>query len=242
MPGQQIPGVLSLAPAVHLAGEDSDATIDRLELRSARRALGLLKGKLGRARLLEVVQDEVSLGDAFLREHVQRSDGQQTTGTTTLRAYGISAAQFTFWLMQAFGREDVLVAAHPEHYSIHSEADGLVHIVETLGDHVCSFFLREWDDSAITGQDLLAAGDGATDARRSHLVLDDGTVVGTIATSFEEAPDGFTAHLSVSLPRTCGPAVIDQHLEHFAVEFRNWILTAAAEQSPPQTVTQSGHN
>jgi glycine cleavage system regulatory protein len=42
-------------------------------------------------------------------------------------------------------------------------------------------------------------------------------------------PDGFTAQLSVTLPATCAPAVINQHLEHFAVEFRTWILRAANE-------------
>jgi hypothetical protein len=33
----------------------------------------------------------------------------------------------------------------------------------------------------------------------------------------------------VTLPETAGPEVIEQHLEHFAVEYRNWILAAAAE-------------
>jgi hypothetical protein len=37
------------------------------------------------------------------------------------------------------------------------------------------------------------------------------------------------ARLSITLPASCAPAVIDQHLEHFAVEFRTWILRAAGE-------------
>jgi hypothetical protein len=60
-----------------------------------------------------------------------------------------------------------------------------------------------------------------------EVLVEDGTVVGSIANAFDEEPGGFTARLSVTLPATCAPDVIEQHLEHFAVEFRTWILAAA---------------
>jgi len=75
------------------------------------------------------------------------------------------------------------------------------------------------------------ADEGAAHGRRSRLVLEDGTVVGSIANSFSEEEDGFSARLLVMLPVTCGPQVIEHHLQHFAVEFRNWILGAATEQA-----------
>lgn len=214
---------------VRLDGEDSDGSIEVFELVSARRALKLLKGSLGRVRLLELLQDEIAAGNDFLRAHAERSAGRERTGTTTLRVHGTTAAQFTGWLSQAFAREDVLLAGHPEHYSIHAEAGGNVNIVETLGGHVCSFFMREWDQSVLTDQEQHAAPVETAGPRRSRLALEDGTLVGSIATSFDEEADGFTARLSVTLPATCGPEVVEQHLQHFAVEFRNWILTAAAE-------------
>jgi hypothetical protein len=209
---------------VRLAGEDDDGSVEGFEVVAARRALALLKSRLGRERLLDLLAEEIAAGDAFLRDQVTASVGQETTGTTTLVARGITAAQFTGWLARAFAREDVLLAAHPEHYSIHA-ADGRVNVVETLGAHVCSFFMREWDDGATP-----PPPDGAAH-RRSHLVLEDGTVVGSIANTFTDDEDGFTARLSVTLPITCGPEVIEHHLQHFAVEFRNWILGAAAEQA-----------
>ncbi|MBT2551029.1 hypothetical protein [Arthrobacter sp. ISL-65] len=214
-----------------MTGEDGDGSIEGFELVSARRALKLLKGNLGRARLLELLQDEIAAGNDFLRAHAERSAGRERTGTTTLRAHGITAAQFTGWLSQAFAHEDVLLAGHPEHYSIHSEAGGNVNIVETLGDHVGSFYMREWDQSVVTEQeqDQPVAPAETAGPRRSRLALGDGTVVGSISNSFDEEPDGFTARLSVTLPATCDPDVVEQHLQHFAVEFRNWILTAAAE-------------
>ncbi|WP_199199830.1 hypothetical protein, partial [Amycolatopsis sp. CA-128772] len=105
---------------VRLAGEQDDSAIARFEVRAAQRALALLKAKLGRERLLDLLADEIAAGDAYLRDHVARSAGEELTGTTTLHAHGITAAQFTSWLSQAFGREDVLLAGHPEHYSIHA--------------------------------------------------------------------------------------------------------------------------
>ncbi len=214
------------SPWVRLAGDDSDRRIDAYELFSARRALALVKKKLGRERLLELLAEEISAGDEFLRSHVKRSAGQEATGTTTLRAHGITAAQFTGWLGRAFAREDVMLAGHPEHYSIHAAPGVNVNIVETLGEYVCSFFMRPWNDAVVP-----AAGSEKPAGRRSHMLLKDGTVVGSIATAFDEEKGGLTARLSVTLPATCAPDVVEQHLEHFAVEFRTWILRAAAETS-----------
>ncbi len=210
-------------PTVRPAGEDHDGTIEGYELRAARRALALLKTTLGRERLLELLSDEIDTSTTYLHEHMERSAGQEISGTTILRAHGITAAGFTGWLAQAFGWEDVLIAGHPEHYSIHAAA-GRVNIVETLGAHVCSFFMLPYDDAAAPAPD-----DGASQRRRSRMALEDGTIVGTIANAFHDEDDGFTVHLSVTLPTTCGQEVVEHHLEHFAVEFHSWILRAAQE-------------
>nr|WP_296773514.1 hypothetical protein [Rhodococcus sp. (in: high G+C Gram-positive bacteria)] len=130
-----------------------------------------------------------------------------------------------------FGREDVLLAGHPEHYSIHAGPEG-VNIVETLGDYVCSFYMHPWDDAATPDVDLPTDG-AAPRGRRSRMALEDGTVIGTISNEYADVPGGFEVSLSVTLPKSCGRDVIEHHLEHFAVEFRNWILTAAAEHVVP---------
>ncbi len=223
---------MTATPTVRLAGEDTDSTIDGFELFSARRALELLKRTLGRERLLELLAEEIAAGEAFLRGHLELSAGQEATGMTTLRARGITAGQFGRWLGAAFAREDIMLAGHPEHWSIHSEPGRNVNIVETLDKYVCSFFMRPWDDSVTSDQASPPVGARPT-GRRSQMLLADGTVVGSIATAFDDEPEGFTARLSVTLPATCAPDVIEQHLEHFAVEFRTWILRAAHETRDP---------
>lgn len=214
---------------VRLAGEDHDETIDAFELTAARRALALIKGKLGRERLLELLRDEIAAGGAYMSDNVARSAGQELAGTTTLRAHGISAPEFVGWLGQAFAREDVMIAGHPEHYSIHA-GGGPVNIVETLGEHVCSFFMRPWD-AAADGPD--APDDGAVARRRSHMLLEDGTVIGSIANAYHHESEGFSVRLTVTLPASCGQYVVDHHLEHFAVEYRSWIRGAIRDLAAP---------
>lgn len=212
---------------VHLEGGDTEASIDGYELSSAHRALELLKINLGRERLLELLRHEIAAGTALLGDNVECSAGQELSGTTTLRAHGISAAQFTSWASRAFGREEVMIAGHLEHYAIHAERGRNVNIVLTLGQHVCSFFMREWDESVVREQDLAPSSSGGPEDRRSHLLLDDGTV------RLRRATRRLHRTSLVTLTFTCGAEVTEQHLEHFAVEFRNWILAAAAEQAIP---------
>ena len=95
---------------VRLTGDDTDSLIDSYELFYARRALALLKRKLGRKALLDLLQEEIAAGDAFLRDHLGHSGGSQATGTTVLSAHGISASEFVGWLGRAFAREDVMLA------------------------------------------------------------------------------------------------------------------------------------
>lgn len=210
-------------PWVRRLGEPDDRPITDFELTSARRALRLLKTKLGRERLLELLDDEITAADAFIHQALDRSAGQQATGTVQLHANGISAATFGRWLAASFDHEDVMLAAHPEHYVIHN-IPGRPHIVETLGEYVCSFFMTGWKES----EQQKSQGDVNED-RRSSLTLADGTVFGWVSTLFRDVQDGFMATLTVSLPSACAPELVDQHLEHFAVEFHSWIL-AAAEQ------------
>lgn len=210
-------------PWVRRQGDPDDQPINHFELTSARQALQLLKSKLGRERLLELLKDEITEADAFMHQALQCSAGQQASGTVQLRAHGISAAAFGRWLAASFDREDVMLAAHPEHYVVHN-VPGRPHIVETLGEYVCSFFMAGWKES-----EQPTSNDAATDGRRSSLTLADGTVFGWVSTLFEEVPDGFIATLTVTLPSSCAPELVDQHLEHFAVEFHSWIL-ASAEQ------------
>ncbi|MEU9060818.1 hypothetical protein AB0D13_18680 [Streptomyces sp. NPDC048430] len=65
----------------------------------------------------------------------------------------------------------------------------------------------------------------------SNLFLADGAVVGRALVQFGDTADGFTAHLTGYFPVTCPDEVLDHHLQHYAVEFRTWIVAAAAARA-----------
>lgn len=215
----------NMEASVRISGETDDRNIDRYELLSARRALRLLKGNLGRERLHALVSEQIKEGNAIYRDHVKRSGGQKTTGAITIEATGLTAADFSAWMIRAFARQDVVIDAQPEHYLMDVTDPRGPHIVERLGEHVVGFYMGGWDESEVAIDDT-----DSTDKRHSLLTLDnDGTVFGSVSTSFIETEHGMSAELSVTLPATSAPGTIEQHLQHFSVEFRSWMLMAAAE-------------
>ncbi|ORT55147.1 hypothetical protein [Streptomyces sp. CB03238] len=225
------------SPAVSvslLSGPTGTGGIDDFELFHARSALDRFRRRLGRQGLLDLLAADIEEGNAFLRESALASDGGFEGGTTVLVTQGLTAGEFLAWMEEAFaGDERVLLAAHPEHYVMAPGADGF-HVVENIGPHVCSFSMGGW------GTDAMAWAKDA-DARlpeadfphkmSSNLFLADGTVIGRALTQFGDTADGFTAHLTVYVPTACAHDVLEHHLRHFAVEFRNWIVAAAAARA-----------
>ncbi|MFD0514342.1 hypothetical protein OHU25_39640 [Streptomyces sp. NBC_00117] len=173
--------------------------------------------------------------NAFLRECARTSDGAFSAGTTVLKARGLTSGEFLDWMDGAFAGDDErpLLAAHPEHYVMGTDAIG-ARVVENIGPHVCSFYMGGW------GTDAMAWAEDADEPlpesefprkMSSNLFLEDGTVVGRALIQFGDTADGFTANLTVYFPTSCPKDVLDHHLRHYAVEFRNWIVAAAAARA-----------
>lgn len=214
------------------SGPTGAGSIDGFELFCARRALDRFRRRMGRRGLLDLLAADIEEGNAFLRDHAHTSDGRFTAGTTVLAARGITSAVFLAWMEKAFaGDEHALLAAHPEHYVMAPGADGAFHVVENIGPHVCSFYMGGWGTDAMAwaadAGELLPES-GFPHKMSSNLFLADGTVVGRALTQFGDTADGFTANLTVYVPATCPREVLEHHLRHYAVEFRNWIVAAAA--------------
>lgn len=216
------------------AGPAGAGSIDSFELFYARRALDRFRTLLGRQGLLDLLTEEIEEGNAFLRESARTSDGAFKGGTTVLTAKGLTSGEFLAWMDKAFaGDERVLLAAHPEHYVMGTDEIG-ARVVENIGPHVASFYMGGWGTDAL---------DWAEDAEEllpepqfprkmsSNLFLADGTVVGRALIQFGDTADGFTSHLTVYFPVACSDEVLQHHLRHYAVEFRNWIVAAATARA-----------
>ncbi|WP_434587330.1 hypothetical protein [Streptomyces sp. A5-4] len=217
------------------SGPTGAGSIDDFELFYARRALDRFRTRLGRQGLLDLLAADIEEGNAFLRESARASDGDFKAGTTVLATRGLTSGEFLAWMEKAFaGDENALLAAHPEHYVMAPGADGSFNVVENIGPHVCSFYMGGWGTDAMAwatdAAELLSESE-FPHKMSSNLFLADGTVVGRALTQFGDAADGFTANLTVYVPTTCPQDVLEHHLRHYAVEFRNWIIAAAATRA-----------
>ncbi|MFJ4716237.1 hypothetical protein [Streptomyces sp. NPDC088785] len=214
------------------AGADS---IDDMELYYARRALDRFRTRLGRQGLLTLLAADIEEGNAFLRECARTCGGEFRGGTTVLRASGLTSGEFLAWMDAAFAGDDSrpLLAAHPEHYVMGTDDIG-ARVVENIGPHVASFFMGGWGTDAMAwAEDAAELLPEAEFPRKmsSNLFLEDGTVIGRALIQFGDTADGFTANLTVYFPTSCPQDVLDHHLRHYAVEFRNWIVAAAAARA-----------
>lgn len=217
------------------SGPTGAGSIDDFELFYARRALDRFRSRLGREGLLDLLAADIEQGNAFLRDSTHASGGSFKGGTTVLTTRGLSSGPFLAWMEKAFaGDEDALLSAHPEHYVMAPGADGEFNVVENIGPHVCSFFMGGWGTDAMAwaadAEELLPESD-FPHKMSSNLFLADGTIVGRALTQFGDTADGFTAHLTVYVPTACPQDVLEHHLRHYAVEFRNWITAAAAARA-----------
>ncbi|MFJ8949289.1 hypothetical protein ACIRO1_04260 [Streptomyces sp. NPDC102381] len=213
------------------SGPTGAGSIDDMELFYARRALDRFRTRLGREGLLELLAEDIEKGNAFLRECARTSDGKFNAGTTVLTARGLTSGEFLAWMDAAFegGDDRPLLAAHPEHYVMGADEIG-ARVVENIGPHVCSFYMGGWGTAAMAWADdaaeLLPEAE-FPNKKSSNLFLEDGTVVGRALIQFGDTADGFTASLTVYFPTACPEDVLDHHMRHYAVEFRNWIVAAA---------------
>lgn len=217
-----------------VSGPVGAGSIDDMELFYSRRALERFRTLLGRQGLLDLLAADIEEGNAFLRESARTSDGSFKAGTTVLATQGLTSAAFLAWMDKAFaGDEGPLLAAHPEHYAMGTDSVG-ARVVENIGPHVCSFYMGGWGTEALAwaadAKELLPESEFPR-KMSSNLFLTDGTVVGRALIQFGDTADGFTANLTVYFPVTCPDDVLDHHLRHYAVEFRNWIVAAAADRA-----------
>ncbi|MEU2954672.1 hypothetical protein ACIOUE_23010 [Streptomyces xanthochromogenes] len=216
------------------AGPAVAGSIDDFELFYARRAVDRFRTLLGRQGLLDLLAEEIEEGNAFLRESARTSDGVFKGGTTVLTATGLTSGEFLAWMDKAFaGDAEPLLAAHPEHYVMGTDEIG-ARVVENIGPHVASFYMGGWGTDALDwakeATELLPESEFPR-KMSSNLFLADGTVVGRALIQFGDTADGFTSNLTVYFPVTCPDEVLEHHLRHYAVEFRNWIVAAAAARA-----------
>ena len=215
-------------------GVVDDQGIDAWELKAARRALTNLRELLYGEPMRELLKSQVEQADALHRKYLAASDGKWREGQVTLTVTGLTVETFVTFLRTAFGAfdgspdqlrqitESMLFPSHPEHYGmppyrgVIETMGGIptrtkVQLIETPPDFVTA--------CADASYPIRLAGQGR---------LEDDTPHSYVLQQFKDTADGLEANLRIWYPSACPAQYVDEHIEHYAVEFRNGARIAAA--------------
>ena len=220
-------------------GKIDDKRIDEWELGASRRALANLRELLFDQPMLDLLREQIEEADRRYRQYVAASDGKYTATRVILTVEGLSTATFlpTIGAMLAAAGEsgnqrrqaavDMAFPLHPEHYVMPPYRG----VVETMGGiptrtRVAAItpedapdFVTELVDESYPAR-LIGSGE-----------LEDGTPHSYVLQQFKDTPDGMEADLRIWYAAACPPAYIEEHAQHYAVEFRNGCRLAAAALS-----------
>lgn len=184
-----------------------------------------------RARLCR----DLAVSDILGRAMARLSRGRRRFSVIDILSSEGSAEGFARWFEDVArrDREDVMIAAAPEHYLIATDAAGRQEVIETNGGAPApARFLIDYADlsSLRSKADPAFPVQVAGVARASR-----GTAIGGVRHQFRDEGPGFRARLTVEFPWFIMSSVIRGHRWHLACEFSHWIRTYVAEtrSAPP---------
>lgn len=221
---------LSIAPVSGDGLADlEDKDLDRLELEAARRALALIKGKLGSKGLRELLAEELLAGDQLEREGVDDTTAEWEPVGFELDVHGLELNAWLEWIRANLYDESLQFAVHPEHYVWTApakvdepDAPGDFVVVEPLGGHMMRGYGRfeDWD-----GMERYSDPDYPT---RIGIVgrLADGRVSLRSMWQFRETGDGFRLRYQSLRPRAATNGTPD--FDHAYLEYVRYLERAHA--------------
>lgn len=224
---------IDLTRVVDESALTGDELIDKWESAAAKRSSLNLRTLLGQGVMKELLADQLKESDELVRKYWANSNGEFNYGQCILNVNGIDSKTLLTEIRKLFlgatGKPeqveqyliDNLFPVHPEHYTVDNGAN-----VETMGGlpaftkpvpctpDQAPDFVKELVDSSYP---LCSAGDGP---------LLDGTPFTYVLQQFRDTEEGMEANLIIWYPAGCPDVYVEEHVEHYAVEFRNGCLAA----------------
>lgn len=220
------------AKTIH--GYADDHRIDEWELKAARRALTNLKELLYGPAMRELLGAQIDKADHAMKQYLADSGGEFTTTQVVLTAEGVTTAEFFPALaavLSAFDdspeqlRQTAINWAfpmHPEHYGLPPYRG----VIETMGGVPTRSRVKVIDDAP---DFVTTLADESYPVRMTGAgELDDGAVFTYVLQQFKDGDAGMEANLRIWYPVACPPVYLNEHAEHYTVEFRNGCRMAAA--------------
>lgn len=215
-----------------------DTGIDEWELAASRRILANLRTLLAGQPMLELIDDQVVESDRQLKSYVEQSNGEFTGTQVLLQIVGLHVQQLMPAIREIMGgaaspdpavRDAALsmaFAAHPEHYAM--APAGRPGVIETMGGLPTRSFpaFVQPDEAPSFVSDLIDSSYDLSTVGAADLA--DGTIFTYVLQEYRDTADGMEASLRIWYPAACPPAYVEEHAQHYAVEFRNGARLAAA--------------
>jgi hypothetical protein len=208
------------------------APSDSQDLEQLREHLLERKHALGHGGIRARLRRELAVSDMVARLVAWMSRGRRTYSVVEIVSPVGTAAAFANWFEEVarLNREDVMLAALPEHYLIATDAAGRQEVIETNGGApmAAHFFVDYADLSSLRSEaDPDYPVQVAGVARAPN-----GAAIGGVRHQFRNEGTGFRAKLTVEFPSLIMPSVVTGHRWHLACEFSNWIRAAIGELHP----------
>jgi hypothetical protein len=217
-------------------GEADDRRIDEWELEASRRMLANLRELLIGQPILDLIADQLSEHERRMKKYVEESNGQFSECKVVLRATGVTLKEFVANTQQQMGvlfsndlaakREwkiNLLFPMHPEHYHFFDHAFGGV---ETMGGLPIVDYLERTEEGPEWIMKLRDPAYPMQIMAKTH--GGDGTPHFWTLQQFRECEGGLEAVLRVFYPAACPPSYVEEHAQHFAIEYRNILRLSAA--------------
>jgi hypothetical protein len=209
----------------------TNSDIRDAELNRARHALAYLQRKLGNDAMRDLLTDDTIEMTARVRGWVQTSGGTWQHGSVELIVPEPSAKIFYQWYASAISNdwELDLRAGHPEHFINHPQAD-TIEVVENIGETELPWriFYRTLPEDANFPMDWDADYPIHFGA---EIVDSDGLRIGFSMRQLCDRTDGLHLKLTTHLPSAAPRELVQRHLYHFAIEYRNWMWAACRSQA-----------
>lgn len=208
----------------------NDFDIEMMELKRARHALFFLKSKIDSSLMQSILQKDLSETTSKSEQWVDDSRGKWQCGSMLLTADGIFTEDFHSYFMSLMenNNEQAIRSAHPEHFRNRMLASG-PEIIENIGEdslpwHVFGYFIPVAN----------IPGFRQDESFNIHFGLEvrsvNNKVVAFAGHELKNNGTGMQAKLTIILPSAPDSSLVEGHLNHFTVEFRNWCLSAALNE------------
>lgn len=218
----------AIAAMASMAGATlSDPGIRDLELARARHALVYLKARLGNERMRALLAEDAAAMGARARAWLAESAGRWRPMSTDLSVPGCTARQFQRWYAEAVrtGRDDELLAGHPEHFLNHPD-DGVVEVIENIGETELPWHVTYRPRPAAASWPI--EWDEEFPVRFGASIHDnEGTLIGYSMRQARDLPGGLQLRVTALLPSAVPDEILTRHGRHLTIEYRNWIALAA---------------